>query len=698
MRRRPFVGLVLSLLVAATAGATTAERLDRAGGRVGPGPSGDPGAPLPAPPGKTLLVSKKASGPPFPNAGSIDPSASADGRFVAFTSIATDLVRGDQPNTLDVFVIDRQTNKVTRAPRPRSFNASPGSSSEPAISADGNVVAFTWQAPTPPPPGATPTPTPVIIFAVVPQTYVYAWDRRTGQLQPVSASSRGGPLPGAHQPSISATGRYVAYTTSLDLAGDADANADDVVRFDRKTNQTVLVSAGPQGNKIAGSASQPSISGDGNLVAFTSDGGDTLVQRPTGEGTQVYVRDIAAGRVDEASVAADGGAPSGPSNQPAISQDGRFVAFASSATNLLPDKFATQVPEVYRRDLASGTDVLVTVQPNGAPSVGGGVSPAITADGAMVAFGSTATDLTPDAAGNIAPAASISRLLDIYIRDIAAGETVLASVTLDRTTTGGRSLQPAVAGQGRYVLFASSSDRLVVKDGNQAIDVFVRDMPPAPVLSPPTLNLGARAVGTESLPAAATLANAGWSPLSVSGSGISGPNAKDFRVVADACKGRTLKRNEACTVSVVFKPTGRGARTATLSIADNLVTSRLAVALRGSASRARIDIKPAVDQPGTVVIVEGSGFPDGARVTLRWSRGITQRMDPIVAKGGRFRVQVLIFHNDLIGLRDLVAAPIDGTSFPAVSSPVLVTSASAIPPRFLVAPRFVDIPLVLVIR
>jgi hypothetical protein len=85
-------------------------------------------------------------------------------------------------------------------------------------------------------------------------------------------------------------------------------------------------------------------------------------------------------------------------------------------------------------------------------------------------------------------------------------------------------------------------------------------------------------------------------------------------------------------------------------------------------------------------------------VNLKWSVGITQRMNPVVAKGGTFTVSMLVFHNDLTGPRDLLASPVDGKSFPAIASPVLVTQPSVIPPTFLVAPRFVDIPLVLVIR
>ena len=682
MRRQFLGGLLVSLLVAGSAGATT-----------GPGPSGGPvtgprpdreprlSAPLPAPPGQTLLVSRRPNGS-FPDAGSIEPSASADGRYVAFTSIASNLVAGDEANTQDVFVLDRRSGQMTRVPRP---GGGAGKASEPSISADGKVVAFTWQT--------------TSGFSGALLSYVFSWVRGSQVVKPVSTTAKGTPAPGARQPSTSQDGRYVAYTSTLDVPGDQDNGADDVLRFDRKTGQTLLISSGPQGHPIAGVANQPSISGDGNLVVFSSDGGDTLVQQPTGQGTQVYVRNVAAARTDEVSLAAGGGAPGGQANDAAISQDGRFVAFASTSTDLVPGGVATQVPMVYRRELATGTTVLVSVQPDQTtPSQGPAGQPAITADGGMVAFASQASDLVPETAGRVAPAAAVIQLNDIYIRDIAAGETVLASVTLDRTGTGLKSLQPAVAGLGRLVFFASSSDRLVTKDGNKAVDVFVRDMPPQPVLSPPLLDLGAAAVGTQTPPAAVTLGNAGWASLQVAGSAIGGTNRKDFRIVADGCTGRTLRRNEACTVTVVFKPTGPGARGASLTIDDGLASTNLAVSLRGRASRAKLVVTPHIGQPGTVVIVDGSGFPDGAKVTLRWSQGITWRMAPITATGGTFHVPMLIFHNDLTGPRDLIAAPLDGTSFPAISAPVLVTQPSVIPPTFLIAPRFVDIPLVLVIR
>src|SRR4029079_11690753 len=111
------------------------------------------------------------------------------------------------------------------------------------------------------------------------------------------------------------------------------------------------------------------------------------------------------------------------------------------------------------------------------------------------------------------------------------------------------------------------------KDGNESFDVFVRDLPPMPVLNPGQLDLGSRAVNTESAPLAAILTNVGWSPLAGNGTSIAGANSKDFRVTSNGCKAVVLKRNEACTTTVLFKPSKKGLRTATLSVADALPAS-----------------------------------------------------------------------------------------------------------------------------
>jgi hypothetical protein len=429
-------------------------------------------------------------------------------------------------------------------------------------------------------------------------------------------------------------------------------------------------------------------------VAFASDGGDSVVDADTGSGLQVYVRDIEAGRTRQVSGTPDGRQPRGEATQPSISTDGRHVAFVSAASNLTGEGAGG----VFRRDLLTSTTLMVSVTPQGQASIGASLQPAISGDGNFVAWTSRAIDLVPETAGRIAPAAQARFPSEVYLRDITEGETLLVSVSLVNAGGGGQSFQPALGGGGRFVAFASDSPQLVASDDNKTYDVFLRDLPPVPVITPSTLDLGSRAVDTESLPLAATLGNAGWSPLQVTGATITGANRKDFRIVADGCSARELRRNEACTVSVTFRPRDRGTRVATLEVADSFDGSPRTVRLRGLASKGELVLDPPIGQPGIVTIVEGSGFPSNTPVVLTWSPGITSRTDPVLTDDqGDFRVPMLVFHNDRTGPRELQAAPFDGTAFPPVAATMLVTRPSAVPPGFVIL-RLIDVPLVLVIR
>ncbi len=678
------VGVLLALLVAAPAGAS--EAVPRPAPVVGAQPMA---APLPPPPGTTSLLSTSRAGS-FPNGGSIEPSMSTSGRYVAFTSIASDLVENDEADTIDVFVVDRRSGRTTRAPRPVLGSVQlGGSATEPSISGDGRIVAYSFQ-----------TGTTTGIAGRATATFVVAWDRQTGAVDFVSRNSRGTPQAGASQPSVSGDGRYVAYSSTFDWPGDTDDGQADVFRYDRRTDKTLQLSVGFNGEPISGGADAPSISGDGKLVAFVSDGGDSVVNADTGSEQQVYLRDVPAQRTEEISVPVGSGPPNGIARDPAISADGRYVAFLSGSTNLVTGPAAGS-SGLFRRDRQTGTTILVSVRPDGAAAKGSSSQPSITPDGRMIAFVSTASDLVPETAGRVAPAA-ISRLAsEVFIRDIDAGETVLVSVSRQGGGSGGRSIGPSVGGGGRYIAFASDSTTLVRGDGNETFDVFLRDLPPSPVINPATLNLGAATVGTESLPLAATLANGGWSPLTVDGASLTGGNKGDFRVVADGCAGRRLARNEACSVTVVFAPTAKGPRTTTLAVADSFAGSPRTVRLTGRAAQpinARLTLDPPLGPPGIVTIAEGTGFPPGAVVRLSWSQGITPHLRDVTADAkGRFRIPVLVFHNDRTGQRELQAEAVAGTGFAPVRAPMLVTRGSVVPPRFDIV-RIIDLPLVLVIR
>jgi hypothetical protein len=109
-------------------------------------------------------------------------------------------------------------------------------------------------------------------------------------------------------------------------------------------------------------------------------------------------------------------------------------------------------------------------------------------------------------------------------------------------------------------------------------------------------------------------------------------------------------------------------------------------------------LDPVIGKPGVVTIATGSGFPPGARVTLEWSIGITPKLRTITADDrGRFRVPVLVFHNDVTGPRELQAAPATGADFPPVAASMLVTKPPLIPPRFDIT-RLLNLPLILVFR
>ena len=186
----------------------------------------------------------------------------------------------------------------------------------------------------------------------MPGSLVIAWDRTTGRSQVASRTAAGEPVPGSREPSVSATGRYIAYTSNnvKIVAGDGDNL--DVFRYDRRARETDLVSVGFNGQPIGATSGAPSISGDGSVVAYVSDGGDVITHTNTGSGPQVYVRPMGGGRPRQVSVAIHG-APNGASGAPAISADGRVVAFELGGAGPCRER-RHGAPDVFRRDLAAG--------------------------------------------------------------------------------------------------------------------------------------------------------------------------------------------------------------------------------------------------------------------------------------------------------------------------------------------------------
>jgi Tol biopolymer transport system component len=273
------------------------------------------------------------------------PAISADGRFVAFASQASNLDPDDTDATRDVYVRDLQANTTTLLSRAAGVAGTKGddTSYEPAISADGRVVAFTSQATNLHPDDGDDGPD-VFVRDLEANTLTLA-SRATG-VAGVKARS-------ALQPDISDDGRVVAFmstSTNLDPADDANRDLDVFVR-DLGTSTTTLASRadGATGASADDSSWDPVLSADGRLVAFHSKG-KNLHPDDTDGSYDVFVRDVVANTTTLVSRNAAGVKGNGSSFYATMSPDGRYLAFASTATNLHPDDGDATL-DVFRRDV-----------------------------------------------------------------------------------------------------------------------------------------------------------------------------------------------------------------------------------------------------------------------------------------------------------------------------------------------------------
>jgi Tol biopolymer transport system component len=405
------------------------------------------------------------------NRSSARPSISADGRFVAFESGATNLVPGDTNAATDVFVYDRQTGMIERVsvPDPSTGQAQAnGPSQFAAISADGRFVAFVSQA------------TNLVAGDTNGQPDVFVHDRITGATELVSVNSAGvegnepsGPVEFGRGPSISADGRFVAfesYSTNL-VPGDNNGTMDVFVR-DRLAGSTQRVSVNSAGQETAINqfSHSPSISADGRYVAFISVGSN-LVPNDTNSVADIFVFDRQTGTTERVSTDSNGGQTNSTSANPEISADGRFVSFSSFASNLVAGD-TNGASDVFVKDRQTGMIERVSVDSSGNQAAAGSGSfrSAISADGRFVAFESNAANLV---------AGDTNNGFDIFIRDRQTGQTQRYSVDSagNQATAGAgipSSTVPALSADGRTVAFQSSATNLVPDDTNNATDIFAR--------------------------------------------------------------------------------------------------------------------------------------------------------------------------------------------------------------------------------
>ncbi len=322
------------------------------------------------------------------NGHSINGSISAGGRYVAFASDAGNLVTDDTNGTRDVFVRDRQLGTTERVNVSTGGDQASGSSGGPAISADGRSVLFISDA------------TNLVSIDTNGRDDLFVRNLDTGITDRVNVSSTGVEANGeTHPGGISSDGRYVAFASSATslVANDTNGRWDIFVR-DRQAGTTERVSVSSSGDQADQDSSSTAISADGRFAAFVSDASDLVTDDTNGMG-DIFVRDRVAGTTERVSISTAGQQADSSSSEVAISADGRFLAFVSGATNLAPGD-TNSSGDIFVRDREAGVTTLVSLSSTGAQSSGDIREPAISANGRFVSFISSAADLVPDDMNN----------------------------------------------------------------------------------------------------------------------------------------------------------------------------------------------------------------------------------------------------------------------------------------------------------
>jgi Tol biopolymer transport system component len=419
-----------------------------------------------AAPNDTTLQGRETGSPGVKQNGSFvdTPVISADGRYIAFTANASNL--GGGFTGIYVYLRDTQTNTTTLVSRADGLAGDPANTSaeNPSISADGRFVAFQSQA------SNLGVANPLDNIRVYVRDTV---DNTTTLVSRADGPAGDPPDADAVTAAISGDGGSVAFrSAATNLDDDATDGTQQVFVRDLTLNDTILASradgsAGAPGDANSAGLAPPSLSGDGTFVAFDSFA--TNLDPDDSAGTaSVFLRNVEGDTTSLVS-RADGGSganANGTAFDPSISADGDRIAFVSSATNL-DAVDAESSTDIFVRDRSASDTLVASVSGLGPPGDGPDGHPAIAADGRAVVFESGSSNLYPGFDGNF----------DIAMRDIQAGQTSLLSRATGASGTIGdaSSRRPSVSADGTRVAFYSEATNLDPDDTDPVSDVYMRE-------------------------------------------------------------------------------------------------------------------------------------------------------------------------------------------------------------------------------
>ncbi|MEA2427019.1 MAG: hypothetical protein QOF37_647 [Thermoleophilaceae bacterium] len=561
-----------------------------------------------ATPGTDTLMSVNSSGTKV-DGPAFGAAIDSTGRHVAFLSSAANL--GVAAGHTELFVRDA-LNSTTSA-----IASGAGSVTFPALAhGGGDHIVFTAAGPR----ADGPSADAVHMASLTGSGLTLVSRPAAGDPLAPGLTSTGPPSFQQDDRRVSADGRYVVFASAAPALG-GPAGRPECWRRDLRTGELLLVSTGP-GGPVA-SCSQATVSGDGQRVAFVT--GDPLASPDTGTDGDVYVHDVPTGtntlvtRADGAGGVKADGSP----HDAEISGDGRHVAFSSSATNL---GVTSGGSHVYLRDLAAGTTKVVDLTTSGAPppmdltntSIG------VDADGGRVAFATSA---------KLDPAADTDTLPDVYVRDLTAGTTTLASV--QSAADGGAkgspgSLEATISEDGRRVAFLSGAQNLVPAlapwPTGASLELFVRDLADRTTTMASAAASGTTA-GNSSVGGFSLDATGGTVAFAASG----GPSPSNLAAGLDADLSGVLVRNVGTSANqIVLQPgaIGGGSQSGGGAVGPALSADGRCVTYYASGRNAFPGVSPDFEQLylrviggdcGTVVAAPGGGGgpgPGGARLSL----------------------------------------------------------------------------------
>ncbi|MBE0544767.1 MAG: PD40 domain-containing protein [Verrucomicrobia bacterium] len=416
--------------------------------------------------GVTTLVSEGArlrQASLLPISASEAPAITPDGRYVAFYSTATNLVSG-ATNSSEIYIrdlVNGTTTWVSEGARAAAQAAQLGTnvvSYNHAISDDGQFVAF---AVSPWPPSTTAN-----------RGLVLRYSQTSGLAEVVhtNATVHAGAPEDMRSLDMSTDGRFIAFVANTN---GTTGRTTCILVWDAESGTTTLASGTLSNTVPTNSICQwPLLDPTGRFVAFLSSATNLTTNTLTGE-YHLYVRDLQSGTTKLVDEDRNGfGAGISPATAPRLSADGRFVTYECADANLVEhdrnrstDIFVRDLETTFSQLISARHPDLATVTPNALSTLS---AFSASADGYRIAFSSEADNLVAN---------DTNQFRDVFVRDLLAGTNLLVSVAADGHAPGnGLSSDPAISGDGRYVVFGSSAPNLVGNDTNNAQDVFIRDL------------------------------------------------------------------------------------------------------------------------------------------------------------------------------------------------------------------------------